>query len=417
MVIINFYIGTTNEADSNEFLKCLWSEIAKEFGKCSWIYIPSKQYKKNRIFFGFMSIGVGEFEVSITYKVRGSIENIYFEIKEDTKVTNLKEVNRRLKKTINSTRDNIGKYKFFQFTTSIKSTLMPLAPYEGEKYYNRIDATSNYSHISVIVEAYDGNQGEGIAHRKINQILDFLAVETNAPFWECDGFEEKLELAYSEIYQEDEGFIDGFSSENGFLVISREGKNFIQKIVNLCNEEDESIDLFIKACNHFHTARKFQAQIENVYFGNVQNDENGATVELKTHDDLKLAANLGGSHKEISTTLYLSALEVITLIGFEDDRCKSCGQPKFKIKQRVKEIVTKYINENIAKQMSDFYDERSFYLHKGKMLTNHIPTKNSIPLLDKNDSRGCIHPVGVPLTNIMELTSFCLRKFYKENLL
>ncbi|WP_179865451.1 hypothetical protein [Bacillus sp. AFS017336] len=39
-----------------------------------------------------MSIGVGEFEVSILYKIKGIIDNIYFEIKEDSKISDLKEI-------------------------------------------------------------------------------------------------------------------------------------------------------------------------------------------------------------------------------------------------------------------------------------------------------------------------------------
>ncbi|AZV60313.1 hypothetical protein [Peribacillus frigoritolerans] len=140
------------------------------------------------------------------------------------------------------------------------------------------------------------------------------------------------------------------------------------------------------------------------------------TYEIKRHEDLELAASMGGSHEEIAITLYLSALEVITLYNFREKRCNVCGQPKFKIKQRVKEFVTKHLNENISRHLADYYDKRSFYLHRGSMLTNDMPTVSTIPLLDKNDKTGCV-TAGIPLINLREYTSYCLRKFYKEKLL
>lgn len=41
-------IGITDVKDSNEFLRCLWSEKAKEFGNCGWQYIPIKDGSKKK---------------------------------------------------------------------------------------------------------------------------------------------------------------------------------------------------------------------------------------------------------------------------------------------------------------------------------------------------------------------------------
>ncbi|MDM5198976.1 hypothetical protein QUF79_13190 [Fictibacillus enclensis] len=380
--------------------------------------MPSKQLIKGRISFGNMDIDPNNFPsnlviaVSVSYNERGTIKDIFFDA--ETKVPNKKEVFERLEKAVNSAKQNIGNYSFFQYSTGIQS-MYSLSSYEGERFSIKIDS-EKISKLTILVESYDENQGSGIATKKINQIMDFLSVETNAPFWntkELFGDEENI----NEIYQEDEEFIDGLSYRDGHLVLSREGKNFVEKIVNLNNDEDEAISLFLKACHHFHTARKYHAQLENIYLANPMKDGDTMTYEIKRHEDLKLAANMGGSHTEIATTLYLSALEVITLYKFKQENCETCSQPKFKIKQRVKEFVTGHLNEFVAKQLGDYYDKRSFYLHRGSILTRDMPTHSSIPLLDKNDKTGCVDPVKVSLNNLREYASYCLRKFYKENLL
>ncbi|MDM5040955.1 hypothetical protein PV770_25935 [Bacillus sp. OR-18] len=422
MVNINIHIGTTNESESNEFLKCLWAEIAKEFGKCAWQYMPSKQLIKGRISFGHMDIDNDPnnfpsnlvFAVSVSYKERGTIKDIFFDA--DTKVPNKKEVFERLKKTVNSAKQNIGNYSFFQYSTGIKS-MYSLSSYEGERFSIKIDS-EKISKLTIRVESYDENQGSGIATKKINQLMDFLSVETNAPFWNTDELDEDVsEEIGKEIYQEDEEFIDGLSYKDGHLVLSREGKDFVEKLVNLENEDDQAMSLFLKACHHFHTARRYHAQLENIYLVNPRKDGDKMTYEIKRHEDLELAASMGDSHTEIATTLYLSALEVITLYNFKQENCETCSQPKFKIKQRVKEFITEHLNEFVAKQIGNYYDKRSFYLHRGSMLTRDMPTGSSIPLLDKNDKTGCVDPVKVSLNNLREFTSYCMRKFYKEKLL
>lgn len=424
MVNINIHIGTTNESESNEFLKCLWAEIAKEFGKCAWQYMPSKQLIKGRIFFGHMDIDNDlenfpsklVFAVSISYKERGTIKDIFFDLLKENKLPNKKEVLQRIEKAVNSAKQNLGKYSFFQLGTGIKS-MYSLSTYEGERFNIKVDS-KKCSKLSIIVESYDKNQASGIATKKINQLMDFLSVETNAPFWNTDELNEDVsEEIGKEIYQEDEEFIDGLSYKDGHLVLSREGKDFVEKLVNLKNEDDQAMNLFLKACHHFHTARKYHVQLENVYLANPRADGDIMTYEIKRHEDLELAANMGDSHTEIATTLYLSALEVITLNDFQEEKCETCNQPKFNIKQRVKKFVTENLNEHVAKLLSDYYDKRSFYLHRGSMLTQDMPTNSSIPLLDKNDKTGCVDPVKVSLNNLREFTSYCLRKFYKEKLL
>jgi hypothetical protein len=282
---INIHIGTNSEAESNEFLKCLWAEIKKEFGKCAWHYQPSKQ--KGRIYFGDMDIDNDPknrpsqlvFAVSVSYEERGTIKEIFFDFLKENQVPNKKEIFQRLEKATNSAKQNVGRYSFFQFNTGIKS-IYSLSNYEGERFNIKGDSTK-CSKLSIIVESYDNNQASGIVTKKVNQLMDFLSVETNAPFWNTKLDEEVTEEIGREIYQEDEEFIDGLSNIDGRLVLSKEGKDFVEKLVNLNNEDNQAMSLFLKACNHFHTARKYHAQLENIYLANPKEDGDKMTYEIK----------------------------------------------------------------------------------------------------------------------------------------
>ena len=124
-----------------------------------------------------------------------------------------------------------------------------------------------------------------------------------------------------------------------------------------------------------------------------------------------------GDETEIATTLYLSALEVITLIGFTEDKCDDCGQPKYQISKRVKELTSKYLHKHLVKDFVNYYDKRSKFLHTGMRLNTETPTNNLIPLLDPSEKNGCDFPYKIPLINVREYVSFCLRKFYREYLI
>jgi hypothetical protein len=397
-------IGTTNVEESNDFLRCLWAEMAREFGKCGWQYMPHKEGSINLIFFGFMDIGQEvPIQVSITYKQKGSINNLYFFLSkkerdsdEDITISMESELYERLHKVVKITKENVGKVGY-GYVSQAFHAYVPLWSYRGNNF--AIEAMENgKTKFSCVVKAYDENQSRGYMRQKVNQLVDFLSVETNAPFRlpkvPCMDKTIKFE---NELFQ-NEDFIDDLSIKNDYLVISKEGKEFINKLTSVEKELSPEIDIFLKACSHFHSARM---QEEQMY-------DSGKGIVLTM---------FGGNKIEQATTLYLSALEVLSLIGFEEDKCESCGQPKYQITKRVRELTSRYLPKHLVKDFVDYYDKRSKYLHTGMKLVTETPTSSLIPLLDPEDKNGCDYPYKIPLENVREYVSYCLRKFYKENLI
>jgi hypothetical protein len=421
-------IGITHERDSNEFLRCLWAEMANEFGKCAWQYGPYKNKQTKTITFGFMDIGVATLMAGITYKNKGSIMKLFFGYggtrytykgEQEEQLKKESELGQRVVRVVRKARRGMWKYKEFVAHSAIKS-LYPLSSYEGNNYKTEI-ALDSKTIIHFPILAYDDNQVQGKIIQKTNKIMDFLSVETNAPFWRTSNTNlknQETKVLTAEEYQESD-FIDGFSLKDGYLTISKDGKDFLSYLIG-SDGEDENLQIFLNSCYHFHTARKYDAQIydHQGYTDKPLEDGSGVEIDIYTkNQDLKTALLIGESQTEIATTLYMSALEVVTLIGFQSEKCRECNQNKYSIAKRVRDLVGKYLNPYIAEQLNGYYNKRSKYLHRGFMLTNDQPTRSSVPLLDADGENGCKYPAQVSLTNLREYTSYVLRAFLKEHFL
>lgn len=72
-------VNLTSLEESNFYLRALWSELRKDFGHLAWLYCPHKVGTKKKIIFGIIDLGnSSNYEVSLTYRVKGIIEKIVF---------------------------------------------------------------------------------------------------------------------------------------------------------------------------------------------------------------------------------------------------------------------------------------------------------------------------------------------------
>lgn len=407
-------IGISNIEESNDFLKSLWTQMEKEFEECGWYFSPVK--RNNRIFFGFMRIGdMGELSVSISYKQKGTINNLYFELGKDRQeIPKNSELSNRLKKVVRLAKSNQGEFSFFRCSVSIEA-YYPIASYESEFFKTEI-LSKEGTQLSFLTKAYDQKQINGISSKKIKQIMDFLSLETNSVFWrgKTSSLELEKKVLTNELFQDDE-FIDGMPIKEDCIVLSREGKQFLEQIINPHNQLSKDVEMFLKACHHFHSARKYDEQeLSNALL--IDGDSFPEEIK-KTKNDLKIASKMGESHVELATTLYMSALEVVTLIGAEKDTCSACGQPKYQIARRVRDLVTEHLGEHLSSDVNYYYNLRSKYLHTGLLIEDEEFGGYVIPQLDVDSKSGCREVTGVALINLREYVGYCLREYYKKNLL
>ncbi|PFA23138.1 hypothetical protein CN373_07080 [Bacillus cereus] len=378
-------IGIMDIEQSNDFLGSLWAELENEFGKCQCsYYAPRKDKKEKKIHFGIMDIGITSLNVGITYKHNGSIVNLFFEDVDNRQELEAgSPLGQRLRQAVRKARKNKGAYKKFFVKMGIKSH-PSLSSYKGENFTTRVSA-DGFTDITFPIYAHGESQVHSKFFPKLKQIMDFLSVETNSPFerdYKYHTGQKLAEISPNEVYQVPVSINDSFTYHpfvrNGYIVISEIGQRFLDYIANT-DKLDKDLALFLKACSHYHTARK--------------------------HDD---------QLTEIATTLYLSALEVTTLIGFQEETCKECSQPKYKISKRVRGLAEKYLSADVAKDFIEYYDKRSKYLHRGEMLSEDSFSSHSFPMLDKDSEHGCKMGAHINLMDIRKNTGYILREFYKE---
>ena len=277
--------------------------------------------------------------------------------------------------------------------------------------------------MTLSVNAYDATDAETEGVPKVGRVLDVLSAETNSAFWPASGRRDAPDEPLAkpvervEAFADDPAWMDDYPIRDGLFLLSPEGVG----LLNLVAADAASSDVvtLLRACNHFHTARKYAAQVTDVLEGDDPVPTPGGagySISLRVRDRrLEAAGRMGAAHAEITGTLYMSALEVASKIGGPPTgNCASCGQPQYKISQRVADLLTRHGGEQLGKLSEEYYAQRSQYLHEGSMLgtSNYVGT--SIPQLDPSSPTGCAVQSVSPSLNLKEYAGFCLRKVSKQ---
>jgi len=289
------------------------------------------------------------------------------------------------------------------------------------------------SKFNFFVCAQDKTDAKRMACNKLRNIMNFLAVETNLYFiYESLNIEETNEditLTDTEIkneYQEDlrydiagyeqDRFIDFFPSvDYSSTLLSKKGKEFIDRIISTNLEDQSDLNIFLNSCYHFREGIKRETLINNrhVFIGK------DMYLQATKKNQIEKQTII-----DSTVTHYLSSIETATLIGYIVEKCESCGQLKFQINKRVYEFINKYLCETHGDIFRKIYNLRSLYLHTGISYSKNQDT-DTRPLLDKNTGTGCIDyntitlyitgkTIGFSVENIREWTSYALRNFYKD---
>lgn len=410
-------VGFEDSKESNFFLRALWSNFATKFGKCAWQYTPYKDGRKQIIFLGNMDIDLKNcFSVYVHYKKKAVVDKLEFLDTSDKEIAN--EINKKFQEIIKETISNFKKPDTKYLNTTIKSY------YSISNYYSDIFKIEPYndglSSLTFSVKSYGENDAEFVAQSKLTRILDLFSVLTNAPFNYSKRDENSEVGEGDEVYYEDNDFIDGYPVESNKYILTKYGKKIIERVIAWDNDiEDDNLKKLLNACMHFHAARKFDAQIYDlyIYHGPEQTEEEGVyKINLSPRDQhLFDAREVNANIQEIATILYISALEVLSTIVFsnEAERCKTCSQLIYSISAKVKDLLYKYFPDHLAKQIHTYYSSRSKFLHEGRLLTSTY-TGISIPQLDYNDPSGCKVVNKIPLLNLREYTGYCIRSVIKE---
>lgn len=433
-------VGTTELDKSNDFLNSLWREFNLKLApggldRCPWAYLPQKSINKTTSisYFGSMRTKLGIIHIAISYKIKGSIDNIHFfseslDIMESKNKGIFKSIVREAKYNINMKFEYtvrcklIGKYESTQFKLILNNYISPF-------FYIFVD--NDISYIEFTIYAYELLDAYKNANIKLKLLVNFLAVETNIYFEYCDidiflkadnGGKENINA--SNIYQEDiylsdlncedNKFIDFYPSYKGKVILSKNAVEFINKIISN-KEENNELNIFLNSCYHFRQGLNKEYSLETKpYEITVE-----TVVKLSSINQTETEGIIDGA-----LTYYLSAIETATLINYKPQKCQLCGQLKFQINKRVYEFINVYLCSTHGDIFKKIYNLRSKYLHTGESYTSYFNT-HVRPEIDCRTGTGCVdwgfitlnikgEIIGVDITNIREWTSYSLRNFYKQ---
>jgi hypothetical protein len=439
-------LGLSDGTDSNNFLRSLWAEMRSRFGKCAWNYQPFKEGPSNTIFLGWADINQNQaIPISLTYKQRSILNGVLFGEQFDPQIDATSILGQKLKDAVNVALKTRRSPKRFSLQTSVATLRFPVAPYVGDWFAIKPSRTSNFL-ITLTVKAYDQEDAKTEFLRAIPNVLDILAVETNHLFWLVSTHESRntnreafwprfwswlrLLLNVPEEEKEsicppqntfvaDEGWIDDLPTQNGYLLISAAGRMLIDKVIAK-DELTDAEEIFTRACHHFHVAREQDALVSDRLFfaGTRMHKEGSAELFIQKNPRLTMAAELSKRAEELATVLYMSAVEVASVLGTpKPDTCATCGQEQYRISARVvnyvKEHMPKGGRDHMASIFKTHYNKRSKYLHAGIVLTNRAYTGTTIPILDSTSDSGMTQLSTVLVINLREWIGYMLRQQLK----
>ena len=145
-------LGLQSNKKSNDFLRCLWANIRKEFGKAAWYLLPLKV--ENTIFVGYCDLGLDkELDITLKTKMNGCLSNIIFSIPDE--IRNKEQIESRLKGCVTKSRHGLGQYKMYSIPVTINKSVN-FSKVEGVSFsifrnkltikvkaYDEIDAKTN----------------------------------------------------------------------------------------------------------------------------------------------------------------------------------------------------------------------------------------------------------------------------------
>lgn len=384
---MEFKVGTTNVEASNDFLKKLWSILSDEFGAIGWNFTPYKKGEKKRVYFGQLSLGNMEpgtapsLSVSVEYNRKGTIEKLFMQPIEGSLVNVDEETNGRIVKCVEKAMGEIPK-RLFSVSGYLRSYDKFINYNQSKNFELTPLESTGKTLINFKILSYDEKQVQIEVLEKMDILVSLLALDTNNiftyriksqvlndyPVEKIDKSDIFCDWNFEQIWKKPLVKED----DSDYLLLSLQMFKIIDKLLEPNFTNLDFLKNVLLAMDHFHNGVKMY---ENF---------------LDQKSIRQLGPILHGDFEELALTLFLSALEVITLTD-SVERCDKCSQPIYSIKKRVVDKVGSVFPDDIRAQLiiKEYYDARSSFLHSGKSVVDTIMLGFTIPQLSLSDKTGC----------------------------
>lgn len=350
MNILTYTINTKNAFESDNFFRCLWSQLRYHFDNYGWNYFGHKN--KNRIDLGFLDLGLGHpVDVSYDYKKKGCINNVYFKPKDLNSIKNKFDI---------CVENSFGYKKY------LKSGLVgfpiespeQLFSFNGD-YFQVALETKNTGILQLKINYYDEVDKQQEGTFRANDLIKLLNVANKFPIYYCNNFsriKNKFSITSGNI--KDLIHIDNFFSSYTC------SSTVYNKII-------DAATCYYNAAKLLYNNRTFLSQkitsIENNIISYEKTDYQQEKTDyqqqlLDIHYKIKIDI-------ELSVVSFINTLEVLSLLENSDNSvCKSCNTRIYSISKKVQNFCLKFGSEEIASFIKEAYIIRSKIVHTGILI-------------------------------------------------
>lgn len=360
-----YLVNFISNNESNEYLRCLWSRLRKNFGKIGWNLQPNKIAEKNHIDIGHIDLGQISHSsvptnVKCTYSKKGCLKSISF---SNSKLIDIKNFQSLLDKSIEEAKEYQNLKEERRFITTLDQSIQ-FKKTEGR--YFQIESHK----LQFMVMGYDDIDAKTFANSQLKFIKSILSFDT-LKFINSNksGISIVRNLNHREIV-----LTNSDTGESCSYLTNDEFKN-LEVSENISNY----IDYFLsKPLNYSDPLNSFEKSIlffsEGLFFEELYNTMDFNSIEY-------------------AITSYMSSLELITINDIQSKKCDFCNQETFSISKRIMNLAKEAnVNNDIIKKIiAEYYITRSKFVHTGLLTSMHNYIGNSIPLLSLNSDTGIIN--------------------------
>ena len=379
--MVELYIGTKNVEESNLFFRKLWSEL-DSICTNGWNFCPSRSGQ--RISIGYCNLG----EVSFTYKEKGSIEFLYIDADDST--------GQIMEALIRARSDFYHPNKYY---VSLK--LESKKAVSIESIYSRnaaIETNGDNTELCFMVSAYSKLDLHHLLANKMAWITYLLSEYTHTLFSishisysathelkKQKFFSPKSNYSY-EWFDTDERPVN----ESQQVVLPDELMELINQVIER-DTYNENLQLLLNSAQLFYWSLHM---INNAFIS-------GRAMQP--------------GYLDIINSILISSLEPLSNIGApKPEVCEFCGNIKYSIVKKVRDLTKKYLNEHISNDISKrAYRNRSAFLHSGVPMTYEHFSGSSFPPIDANRKNEMAMYTHFEY-NIKDYISYIFRKMVVE---
>lgn len=378
-----YNIGLKDIYTSNLYLRCLWSLMRERFGKLAWQTVGLRIPNSTTIDVGYANVYDSvAYLVSLEYKGRGILKSLVF---NDVPESDVDKLDKCVKDAFMYDKFVQKRYLKVKFDDSLHFE-------KANGTYFCIDGNE----ITMVIHSFDQFDSEFLIKIYLPIICDILSFYT----MRYVSYGEPIIRDLRACHNTEISLVDADTDE----VVSTCSPNDRLKNIKVQEDAIKSIDDCLSRKLRYDNHRnRFESSV-GLYAQGLFYDE----ISMRT-------GSQEFPYLENAIVAFMSALEIISAEDKKPEWCKTCGQLRYSIAKRVRELVSSTFasgNDPMADYMqkwtTDYYTKRSKYVHEGKYLSARSYSGISLPLLSKSSQSGLMEQNTIVPDDLKEIVRECI---------